>query len=72
MKMCKLIIRFKDGFELHVVCESYAFNREPLSNKIISWEFNGIVGPAPVFIDVREIECIIRDNTWEEDSDPDK
>lgn len=70
MKLCKLIIRFKDGFELPVICENYSF--KTLGSAITSWEFKGCQDNVPIHINLEEIECIMRDIKWEKENDPDK
>lgn len=63
----KIIIRFKSGFELPVICEEAKFKYE--LTELAGYTFKGIKGNKPIYIHMREVECIYRDMKWEEESD---
>lgn len=61
----KIIIRFKSGFELPVICEEAKFQYE--LSELTGYTFKGIKDNKPIYIHMSDVECIYRDMKWEEE-----
>lgn len=61
----RIIIRFKDGFELPITCESYSFSTHSMTGEIEKYTIKGIKDNIPIFFRSEDVECIYRDMTAE-------
>ena len=57
----RIIIRFKSGFELPIMCDSFSIKQHPMTNEITEYEIKGIRDNKLIFFRPEDIECIFRD-----------
>lgn len=58
--MISMIIGFKNGKEIKVVCEEFTIEKDCFGD-ITSYEITGIKDNKPMYIDLKEVIYIIRD-----------
>ena len=55
-----IVIRFKDGFELPVECESFKCSTNDMTGEISSYKISGITNNKPLYMRMEDIVCIWR------------
>ena len=55
-----IIIRFKDGFELPIECESFELTTNNITGKIMDYKMIGIKNNKPLYLPLDDIACIWR------------
>ena len=55
-----IVIRFKDGFELPVECESFKCSTNGMTGEISSYKISGITNNKPLYLRMEDIVCIWR------------
>jgi hypothetical protein len=56
----KIIIHYKNGFELSIECESFQIETD-IFNKCNGYHIKGIKGNKPLYINMEDILCIWRE-----------
>ena len=55
-----IIIRFRDGFELPIKCETFEKTVNHITGKIIDYKITGIEDNKPLYLSLEDIICIYR------------
>ena len=55
-----IVIRFRDGFELPVECESFECGTNSMTGQLGNYKIKGIKGDKPIFISLNDVICIWR------------
>ena len=55
-----IVIRFRDGFELPVECESFEYHTNSMTGQISDYKIKGITGNKPCFISLDDVMCVWR------------
>lgn len=56
----KIIIRFKSGFELPVICEEFKLSKSVITGEIDGYDIKGITDNKPMFFRSEDVECVYR------------
>ena len=55
-----IVIRFRDGFELPVECESCECGTNSVTGKLSNYKIKGITSNKPIFVSLDDVICIWR------------
>ncbi len=63
----KIIIGFKNGKELPIICDSFTTGTSSVSGKLVSYDIKGLKGKViPNYIDINDISYIYKEVTENE------
>lgn len=60
MRIVKIVIRFKSGFELPITCDKAEFSGNDLTGEITGYKFKGVKDNKPIFFRASDVECVYR------------
>lgn len=64
--MIRVRFLLKDGREICVVCKECEFERNVITDRLVSYELKGIKGEYPMYLRLEEVIAITKDNCKEE------
>ena len=56
----KVVIRFKSGFELVVMCEKFRLSRHSMTGELMDYDIEGRKDNKPLFFRSEDVECVYR------------